>query len=51
MITLIQFLDNDGIVHCQFEYVMTIGSDWWNMIPLTYLKQFPLYKASSISLF
>ena len=22
------FLDNDGIVHCQFEYVMKIASDW-----------------------
>lgn len=26
---LTKFLDNDGIVHCQFDYVMTIGSDWW----------------------
>ncbi len=22
------FLDNDGIVHCQFNYVMTIDKEW-----------------------
>lgn len=29
--SLIQFLDNDGIVHCQFDYVMTIASEWWKL--------------------